>query len=109
MGLPRGSVTFLLEEAKRRPFSGRVLTLGHQDVSLTWEELQELAGSRGFRLTHPGMIELNTKPELRDRGYISQRTLFKALGFERVESLDASEYEGSEHIADLNDPEPPRE
>src|SRR4051794_34940943 len=98
MGLSRGSVTFLLEEAKRRPFAGRVLTLGNQDVSLTWTELQALAARLGAELSDPGAIELNQKAHYRAQGLIDQKTLFTALGFDAVESLDASDFEGSEHI-----------
>src|SRR5882762_5449616 len=102
MGLARGSVKFLLEESRRRSLSGSVLTLGRQDVWLTWEELLQAARDLGVRLRPPGEIALNSKAEFKRRRQISDRTLLRALGFTRAEALDVSDFESADHIFDLN-------
>jgi SAM-dependent methyltransferase len=102
MGLARGSVKFLLEESRRRSLSGSVLTLGRQDVWLTWEELLQAARDLGVRLQPPGEIALNSKAEFKRRRQISDRTLLRALGFARAEALDVSDFESADHIFDLN-------
>jgi hypothetical protein len=107
MGLVPGSVKFLLAEAGRRPYSGTAITLGRQDVSITWPELESAAEELGVPLTRPARIEPAQKPGFAADGYIADRTLFTALGFERLESLDASDFEGADHIFDLNSEELP--
>ena len=50
---------------------------------------------------------MNARPFFRNRGYIDQRTLFQALRFDSVTSIDYSAYEGSSVILDLNAAETP--
>ncbi len=45
-------------------------------------------------------------PNLAAIGCIDDHTLFRALGFDKVESLDFSSWEGADYIADLNRPLP---
>jgi SAM-dependent methyltransferase len=109
MGLSRGSLTFLMKEGQRRPLSGRVLTLGRQDIWMTWDELQAAADEIGAKLTQPETVELNAKPDFARRGQISERAALMAIGFTECESLDASDFEGADHVFDLNQPSVPDE
>ena len=52
--------------------------------------------------------KLAAKAEFAASRYIEDRTLFAYLGV-HAESIDASAYEGCDHVADLNSPEPPGE
>ena len=53
MGLSRSSIAFLMAEAARRPFSGRILMLGLQGILITEEEIEEVAREQGVQLRPP--------------------------------------------------------
>ncbi len=109
MGIARKDIAVLMKEGLRRPFQGKVLTLGHQFVYATREEVETLAAIYGYPLRMAeAEYELSQSVELGAKGYISQRTLFQALGFDAVLAMDYSAYEEPEIIHDLNDPEPPQ-
>ena len=55
----------------------------------------------------PAPEHLSHDPRLAAHGCLSDQTLFRALGFDEVLSVDISDYEGSEIIADLNQEIPP--
>lgn len=67
---------------------GRVLTLGKQRVTFDAER---------FR----AVLDVEPPAEL------DQAAVFRALGYDSVESLDFSDYEGADHIFDLNQPAAP--
>lgn len=81
MGIAKGALKILLKEASQRPFSGRVLTLGRQDIYFSYDLLRKTAGEFGVELSDIGEITLHHKPELAAAGYISDDVLFKSLGF----------------------------
>ena len=106
MGIPRGSARLLLEEGKRRPFSGALLQLGRSSVYFTSRDLDRWAARHSFVL-RPGIPETPTHdPRLASQGCIDDRTLFARLGFDHVEASDISQWEGADHIFDLNLPIP---
>ena len=96
MGITSIAVRLLMEEAKSRPFSGKVLQLGRQDIHLDRAALQALAAEHGFELRP------STGPS------ISDKTFFGALGFDTVQSLDAADYQGADIVHDLNTVPPPQ-
>ncbi len=106
MGIPRGSARLLIEEARQRPFSGRILQLGRSSLYFTESELEGWARSHGFDLK-PAEPSLSHDPRLAAQGCMGDETFFKRLGFDRVESSDIAEWEGADHIFDLNQPLPP--
>ncbi len=75
MGIGRMAANLLIAEGKARPFSGRVLQLGRQDV--------------GYR------------PEGYD-GPLEDEPFLEWLGFDTVHSCDVSDYERPTFVADLN-------
>lgn len=88
MGLGLGQIALLLDEDRRAPFRGTVLTLGRQTVEATVTQLAGLLGGAGKSWPAGAAAE--------------DGTLFRAMGFDAAESLDASDYEGATHILDLN-------
>jgi hypothetical protein len=93
MGIARGAIALLLEEASRRPFAGKVATLGKQAI---YTNPTELAGLyRRFGLTPKGQIPQTVSA-------IDDQTVLKLMGFDAVHSFDYSDYEGATHIIDLN-------
>ncbi|HPA94567.1 MAG: hypothetical protein GX178_00565 [Acidobacteria bacterium] len=106
MGIPRGTARLLLDEARRHPFSGRLLELGRMSIYCTEAELREWAAEQEVTLADPGPVELSHQPELARQGCLSDRTFFRLLGFAEVESADVSDWERPDHLLDLNEPLP---
>lgn len=107
MGLAKGAAKVLLKEAARRPFKGRVLTLGRQDIWFSYDLLQEMAMGFGVGLSDPGDIIPSHKPAFAAKGYISDDCLFKSLGFSESKTLDISDHDFADYIFDLNTSEVP--
>ncbi len=106
MGIPRGTARLLLDEARERPFSGTLLELGRMTVYVTETELREWAREQGVGLAAIDSVALSHQPELAAHGCLDDRSLFRLLGFDRVESADVSAWEGADHVFDLNEPVP---
>lgn len=106
MGIPRGSARLLLDEAKRRPFSGSVIQLGRSTLYFGRDELEGWAREQGVRLAAGIPTRPSHDPRLARQGCIDDRTFFSLLGCERVESCDISDWEGADHVFDLNRPVP---
>jgi hypothetical protein len=107
MGIPRGSARLLMRAAKERPFGGLVLQLGRSSVYFSDAELARWARRDGFRLAPVERVELSHDPRLAAAGCLGDRTFFRRLGFDRVEACDIADWEGAEHIFDLNGEVPP--
>lgn len=103
MGLGKAPANILLQEGRRRPLEGRLLTLGKQDIWVSLRMLQDFSAQAGTPLRKAERIELSSNPELAKLDLLSDRSFFELLGFSGVESLDNSDYEGADHIVDLND------
>lgn len=106
MGIPRGTARLLLDEARERPFGGSILELGRMSVYVTREELGRWAREQGVTLAAGVPPALSHQPELAQHGCLDDRSFFRLLGFEAVESLDIADWEGVDHTADLNQPVP---
>ena len=106
MGIPRGSARLLLHEAKQRPFQGTLLQLGRSSLYFTQRQLEDWAKKDGFTLDRGKLSSeqpaLSHDPRLAEQGCMSDVSFFKQLGFDRVESSDITEWEGADHIFDLN-------
>lgn len=92
MGLARGAAALLIEECKRRAFSGRAATLGVQTLYMTPTDLD-----RQFK-----KFDVAPSGPLQTGAGFNDKMLFKMLGFESVERIDYSDFEGAEHVVDLN-------
>ncbi len=109
MGIAKGTEKVLLKEASRRPFKGRILTLGRQDIWFSYDLLQKMAAEFDAKLSKPGDISLSHKKRFATKGYISDDCLFKSLGFSESKALDVSNYESAHYIFDLNNAEVPKQ
>lgn len=108
MGITLNTAYMIMQEGLRRPFNGKILQMGKQDIYLTWEDLQHVARHMGYPL-RPLMerqIQLNQKDWCIPRKMITDTTFFRALGFSEVVSMDYSAAEGADHIWDANNPVP---
>lgn len=97
MGIARGTYRLLLKESKRKKFSGSILQLGKQDIFLSYKEIKKYAEKE--------KISLNTS-NISDKKKISDVEFFKLLGFDKVHSIDYSDYENADIIWDMNLPIP---
>lgn len=106
MGVPRGTIRLLLDEAKRRPFSGSILELGRMSIFATDAELSKWAREQGVALAPVEQPGLSHDPRLAALGCLDDVTFFRRLGFSEVRSLDVSDWEKPDLIWDLNRPVP---
>ena len=106
MGVPRGTIRLLLDEARRRPFSGAVLELGRMSIFATDAELAGWAREQRVELAPVERVELSHDPRLAELGCLSDVTFFRRLGFATVETLDVSDWEKPDRVWDLNRPVP---
>jgi len=106
MGLPKSAVSLLLREARRRPFSGAIATLGRQHVYATAADVARMAARHGVPLASCD-AKLHREPSLRERGYLSDDSLYEMLGFSSSFRIDCSDYEAPDELLDLNDPVTP--
>ncbi|MSU78404.1 MAG: class I SAM-dependent methyltransferase [Gemmataceae bacterium] len=109
MGISIGSAKLWLEESAHRPFHGRILTLGRQQMHFSAPSFNQIAAEAGIGLTEVALEhEAQNSCEVNSTNqYISDRYFSHSLGFSAIVSLDASGFENADHIFDLNNPELP--
>lgn len=95
MGMTLYDALVLAAVSSRQPVRGNVLTLGIPTLNFTdgefWREVS--TREQGWeRLPHTG------KP------FRTHAEFFQMLGYETVDALDISDYEGANIVGDLNDP-----
>jgi SAM-dependent methyltransferase len=108
MAVNGGAARLLLAEHAKAPFSGVVLQLGRQNVTLTGSQLRSWARKAGVNLREKlgapdKKVGADGKGPL---GWMDDRTFFHSLGFDEVLSCDVSDYEGADVVCDLNVPVP---
>lgn len=107
MGIAKGALKLLIQEAKKRSFKGKsILQLGRQHTFLTVTQAYAIAKQMGFQTEEIQKIQLSLSKDPKLQGCIDDITLFTLLGFTTVHSLDASSYEHSTIVHDLNTPVP---
>jgi hypothetical protein len=108
MGLTAFSLDYLAYVVEKHQLRGSVLTLSRLDMYFNVEEL--LLCAENHRVAHPEKIEevrargelLSARPHLRSMNFVSDHATFAMLGFDSVESVDASSFEDATYIFDLN-------
>ena len=102
MGLTIGSLKLILEEHKRRPITGRVLTLGRQLVHVSYSQALDLFGIVGTEVHDHNPVsapQSTTKP-------IEPELFFQMMGLEEMLVLDIPSGWNADIVADLNFPVP---
>ena len=95
MAINRILAELLIDEHKVEPFHGHFLQLGKQDINLLHTEYKDLCGKKGF-----GTYEAPNGGEA--SRYVTNHDFFHPFGFDQIQSLDYSAYEGSDIAHDLN-------
>lgn len=93
MGLEIESIELLIKSKRLDVKFDRTLTIGRQRMLVKENVLQKILLKNGFIKSHAD-FKLDRYAE----------SFFKLLGARQISSLDASDYEGSEIIHDLNNP-----
>jgi SAM-dependent methyltransferase len=107
VGITRAAAQLLLSEAARLPFAGTVATLGRQHVYVTWDELQQFAHAQRVTLRPLEHVSLHRDADLARRRCVSDDTILRALGFDRLTRVDCDNYESVDELLDLNLPDTP--
>jgi SAM-dependent methyltransferase len=103
MGIARGAVKLMMREGKRERYRGRVLTAGRQELFATSDNLEQWAQEMGYVLVPGWKNHLHDKEETKKgKAHLTDEALFLAFGFEELESMDYSNYEGCTIVHDLN-------
>lgn len=100
MGMSKGAVSLLYDLKATVELKGSVCQLGRQTTYVTEEKIQLIAKKFGFNVP---LISVPPKSSTKNADDIY---LFKSLGFDSVQSIDYSDYEGATHVLDLNNPVP---
>lgn len=106
MGIARGGSKLLLMESLKGGFRGSIMQLGRQDMYFSYESLQEQASQEGIALRPLQRITKRANPYYRDIDAIDDVSYFHSLGFDTVHSIDASGFEESTYVHDMNRPVP---
>jgi len=110
MGINTSAVKVFLIDNDRQPFTGDLLTLGKQDVFVTPEVMKRTFDQYDREVAVDQNVPVfSQKPGFVEGRFITDEYLFSALGFDRTESMDASDYESADHVLDLNQVETPPE
>lgn len=109
MAFIKGNLVPILKEFLRQPFSGSLLVLGYPDVLMTMHQFCDLAYQYDVELPDPRQMKVSLRPEFAQSNYMCGLSLFRALGFSRVDALDYCDFEGASVVYDLNLPTPPAE
>lgn len=100
MGIAKEAFFLLAKLSLTRKFEGlSVLQLGRQHGLVTTRQISKISKRLKFNLSH----EIPTRTEFYGN-YPNGDELFRLLGFSKVDSLDITDYEGANIIADLNLP-----
>lgn len=115
MAIDISMLRMLLRTHKHYKMSGDILTLGVADVHGTYEQMEQVLKQERFPYIPVEPRERKVSLTKRQRefsllfGYadfMHQSDLFKMLGFQRSESMDAFDNESPTYIHDLNNPVP---
>jgi SAM-dependent methyltransferase len=102
MGIVRGEVKLLMREGNREKFSGKILTIGRQDIHVSFKTLVKCSKQMNFQLGDNVEFKLSLNDFHKSQSFIRDDSFFESLGFDTVESIDYSSFEGSTIVHDLN-------
>ncbi len=111
MGLALPALRLIIEEHKKKPLEGPILTIGRQCIYATLDDIRALLMGEDLKIHDiPSDQSLETNIPAWENSpnskYTSDQVFFKMLTGLPVFALDVSDYEGAEYVWDLNNPIP---
>lgn len=101
MGINRSAFKLLVEENIKRPFNGNVLLLGNQYYFLNREETIEALKSYDLDIAEK-YLKVDKDPKQQEGQFIDFKSILNYFGFDHIDVMDYSDYEGANIIHDLN-------
>ena len=101
MGITGSMARVMLEQSRSIDLSGSVMELGRQRIYFSDREFTQWSRKINPDLAEPGINEDEPDRIMTDGEFFSR------IGFSEVHSCDISQYQGSTHTVDLNEPIPP--
>jgi hypothetical protein len=98
MGILRGIAALMIDEHQARPFTGRLLQLGRQEIFFTAADLARIAAQRGFTPANRAALAAIDDP----RRPLTDREFFGAFDFSAIAAADYSDFDGAELVYDMN-------
>jgi hypothetical protein len=102
MGFVKANMVPILKECRERPFHGSLLCLGFPDIYFRMDQFRQMAFGTNTNLDDSVTLQLSSRKYFAKLGCISGESLFRSLGFQNVEILDYSQFEGADIMFDLN-------
>ena len=103
MGIAKGAYSLLCELKKDHPLLGcSVLQLGRQHALISANQMHKI--SKKFNINIEGLTKASFRND--SKNLVDDIALFQSLGFDRVESIDYSDFENPTHVHDFNLPVP---
>jgi hypothetical protein len=104
MGLGSQAIDAISREHAYRPITGDVLFIGRQTTYFTPPQLVAHLRSHGIDVDQLAIEIDHTIAGRLNAEFVTDSSIFRALGNKNVRALDASSYEGAEIVHDLNRP-----
>lgn len=102
MGFPLSVLKLLVKQNKS--FTGLALTYGVQGITAQYRDVLNILSENHFSIIEVPENERLVDQKTQQSGFLHQKTFFRMLGFENVESIDIISNEGADYIQDLNFP-----
>ena len=105
MAIPLALAEFICGEHRFRPLPPRILLLGRQTLTFGVDDLLRLASKFDLSV-NKSSIEIDSittyAKQRPDAKFVTDTSFFNMLGVKIIDSIDQSDYEGSNIILDLN-------
>ena len=104
MSIPYPLVEFLFAENAYKPFPKEILLLGRQSVTITESQLREICHKYERAVEEVTIDTVTTTARNNpDKLWITDETLFRALGITTIRAIDHTNYEGADIVLDICD------
>ena len=95
MAISKAAASLLFELKTTQTLEGTICQLGRQTILVSTHKIRQVAKSFGFD-------SKETNEELPWTGNADDVYLFETLGYKKVESIDADDFENANYVMDLN-------
>lgn len=92
----------LIEEHKRKPITGNIVTIGRQSVPLSYPETLDLMEEFGLSPRGSSFVETDGETVGAHQTHLTDRSFFSMFTDAKLTALDVSAYEGAGIVHDLN-------